>query len=120
MSPWNDITEARLRKMAKDGASASEIGAAIGVSRNAVIGKAGRMGVRLMHGKTVAPSKRKRISGWHKIRAGTFQNDAPWAGPPIVVHHDTSVLPFKNNDREIREFLAAIDRRDSARAGGTR
>ena len=44
---WLEAIET-LRKMAADGASAGEIGAQSGLSRNAVIGKASRLGIKLL------------------------------------------------------------------------
>ena len=44
---WPGDRVQRLRDLAAQGRSAKEIGAALGVSRNAVIGKAARIGVRL-------------------------------------------------------------------------
>lgn len=44
---WEEEELAILRKMAAEGASASEIGDALGASRNAVIGKCRRCGIKL-------------------------------------------------------------------------
>jgi GcrA cell cycle regulator len=45
---WTDEAIDRLRALVSDGMSAGEIGREMGTSRNAIIGKARRLGVRLM------------------------------------------------------------------------
>lgn len=44
--PWDDRNIALLRKLWDEGHSASEIGRRMGVSKNAVVGKAGRLGLQ--------------------------------------------------------------------------
>lgn len=46
-SAWTVETTARLLEFASDGMSATEISALTGISRNSIVGKAGRMGVKL-------------------------------------------------------------------------
>src|SRR5271166_5015984 len=53
---WTDEAVETLRKLAREGLSASGIAAALGAeSRNAVIGKASRIGVKLGGGGAGAP-----------------------------------------------------------------
>jgi GcrA cell cycle regulator len=63
---WNDINSARATKMWAEGQSASQIGAQLGCSRNAVIGRIHRMGLasraanhRIQTAKTVRARRRK-------------------------------------------------------------
>ena len=42
---WNDATEGRLRSLWAEGHSAQEIGRRMGVSKNAIVGKAHRLGL---------------------------------------------------------------------------
>ena len=56
---WSTDREDRLRALVLDGLTATRIGAKIGVTRNAVIGKIGRLGLRLLGGLGRQPGPQK-------------------------------------------------------------
>lgn len=68
MADWSDQRLKQLTNLVKDGATASQISDAIGISRNAVIGKINRLGLRL-HGRSVRspiPHKAKAVPPEHR------------------------------------------------------
>lgn len=65
---WTDDRIATLKKLWGEGISASQIGGVIGVSRNAVIGKAGRL--KLVHGGHSKSNVRARPAGGKRDRTG--------------------------------------------------
>ena len=56
---WSTDREDRLRALVLDGLTATRIGAEIGLSRNAVIGKIDRLGLRLLGGLGRQPGPQK-------------------------------------------------------------
>jgi len=67
---WTAETVEDLRRLALEGKSASHIAAALGVgSRNAVIGKASRIGIKLNGGGRAAGSGKRSASGREWARA---------------------------------------------------
>jgi GcrA cell cycle regulator len=58
---WTDKNVFLLRQMMANGHSASQIGSTIGTTRNAVIGKAHRMQIRLANGKAPRQFKPKEV-----------------------------------------------------------
>ena len=75
---WTDDAVERLRRMARDGMSASAIAEALGAdSRNAVIGKASRMGIKLGGGGP-GPA-RDGATARRAARSGAL----PHAGPDV-------------------------------------
>lgn len=56
---WSTDQEDRLRALVLDGLTAAMIGAEIGVTRNAVIGKIDRLGLRLLGGLGRQPGPQK-------------------------------------------------------------
>ena len=56
---WSTDQEDRLRALVLDGLTATRIGAEIGVTRNAVIGKIDRLGLRLLGGLGRQPGPQK-------------------------------------------------------------
>ena len=56
---WSTDQEDRLRALVLDGLTATRIGAKIGVTRNAVIGKIDRLGLRLLGGLGRQPGPQK-------------------------------------------------------------
>src|SRR5690242_17091641 len=75
---WTEATIETLRRLALEGKSASVIAAAIGApSRNAVIGKANRIGVKLS-GNLHGPAPRRSATE-HPRRPAIARTDlAPW------------------------------------------
>jgi GcrA cell cycle regulator len=87
---WTVEAVEDLKKLALEGKSASHIAAALGVaSRNAVIGKASRMGVKLGGGER-GPGTRKALAGrpqWASApytRPSAHGSDGGLAGDPRV------------------------------------
>lgn len=72
MSGWTDDKVAALRKLWADGLSCSQIGARIGMSRNAVIGKVTRLGLGARRGASPADDPRMRRTRPQRapVRAG--------------------------------------------------
>lgn len=65
MNPWTEDDVEQLVRLVSDGRSARQIAAELGYSRNAVIGKCGRMGLRLAGGKARNDSKpKRRVDSW--------------------------------------------------------
>ena len=57
---WTEDEDETLRRMANEGCSASQIGVAIGRSRNSIIGRSHRMGIKLGAGATAKPKKPRK------------------------------------------------------------
>src|SRR5271165_4750031 len=73
---WTDETVETLKRLAGEGRSASAIAAALGfASRNAVIGKASRLGVRLTGGGG-SPSSRAGAAA-ERVKAGADASGLP-------------------------------------------
>lgn len=53
MAKWSEENSYRLAAMASEGATASEIAAALGITRGAVLGRAHRLDISLAHEKSV-------------------------------------------------------------------
>jgi GcrA cell cycle regulator len=66
-STWDDERVEKLTKLWSEGLSASEVGARLGVSRNAVIGKLHRMGLAGRHYGRKMPSRAKPRSQRPKL-----------------------------------------------------
>lgn len=65
MNPWTDEETEQLVRMVADGKSAREIAVLFGRSRNAVIGRCGRLGLRLAGGNARNDAKtKKRVDSW--------------------------------------------------------
>jgi GcrA cell cycle regulator len=98
--PWTAEAVEDLKRLALEGRSASVIAAALGVaSRNAVIGKANRIGIKLNgDGRARAPRKaRAHRSQWAAVP------DLPGAGHPAVLASDRRAIPRSQaGDREER------------------
>jgi GcrA cell cycle regulator len=60
---WNDAAVAKLKEMDAEGCSGAQIAQELGTTRNAVIGKINRMGLRLKRGKRQT-RKHKAEDGW--------------------------------------------------------
>lgn len=59
MNPWTDDETEQLVRMVADGMSAREIAVEFGRSRNAIIGRCGRLGLRLAGGKANTRTAKK-------------------------------------------------------------
>jgi GcrA cell cycle regulator len=92
---WTAEAVEDLKRLALEGKSASHISAALGVgSRNAVIGKASRIGIKLSgggpgssRGKTPSPTDRSRWAGSHYTRRsadGLSADTALARDPPAI------------------------------------
>ncbi|NTG01853.1 hypothetical protein G6L30_17190 [Agrobacterium rhizogenes] len=88
---WSDESISLLKRMVAEGHSASEIAAKLdGVSRNAVIGKATRLGLKLGHSKVIlkrepivrAPRSRKAKPD--PVKISELQEFMERAPPPVV------------------------------------
>jgi GcrA cell cycle regulator len=77
---WNEEMDNILRRMASEKATAAQIGEAVGKTRNAVIGRAHRTGVKLLSPK-LNQSQRVRIVT--PARVVFVAKKKPWA-PPVV------------------------------------
>jgi hypothetical protein len=96
---WTDEKEAELRRLHAEGKSYSEIGAAIGVSRNAAIGKAKRLGLagRNSHQPRARESHVRRRSATRiaYIKAQTGKPRLPFIVKPP---EEVSKKPVKFSD----------------------
>lgn len=68
-SRWTDRSEARLRELWSEGCSTAEIGRRMGFTKNSVVGKAHRLGLKskpspiIRDGRPVKPKKAPRVYG---------------------------------------------------------
>ena len=70
-NPWSEERVSQLRELVKQGLSAGQIARELGLSRNAVIGKLSRLGLRLA-GRKAEPSKTVRAAV-ASVRKAPFQ-----------------------------------------------
>jgi len=78
---WTEDTVAALRQMALEGRSASAIAIALGArSRNAVIGKANRIGIKLTGGNWKHSAPGADRAGVDRPRRSTFPRSKPISG----------------------------------------
>jgi GcrA cell cycle regulator len=97
---WTEQTVETLKKFALEGRSASWIAAALGApSRNAVIGKANRIGVKL-----------------NGLRSASFEQGSVLESPSKVPWGSTRSRPNGEKSRPERPPLADIRRREVSRA----
>jgi len=104
---WTAEAIEDLKRLAREGRSASAIAAALGAaSRNAVIGKANRIGIKLngggracAHKDPRAPAERKRPAAIPSPKPASTKWKAAWTGAPAEVA-GTQGIRFE----EIREF----------------
>ena len=83
---WSTDREDRLRALVLDGLTATRIGAKIGVTRNAVIGKIDRLGLRLLGGLGRQPGPQKpRKSRARKPKVTTAVILAPPPGEGVDI-----------------------------------
>ena len=100
-SCWSDEKERRLEKLFRQGKSFSLIAADIGVTRNAVIGKAHRMKLQGHKPVECLPRPRSanpRIRRRHAIRAVAVKK----AKPKIIADHDYSCTIYDLSDCSCR------------------
>ena len=83
---WSTDREDRLRALVLDGLTATRIGAEIGLSRGAVIGKVSRLGLRLLGGLGRRPGPQKpRKSRARKPKVTTAVILAPPPGEGVDI-----------------------------------
>ena len=70
-SSWNEERLVKLKKLWGDGLSISKIGEELGVSRNAIAGKAHRLGLPKRQSPIIKSSENKDIEiGWNEKKRG--------------------------------------------------
>jgi GcrA cell cycle regulator len=75
---WNEEMDAILKRMAAEKATAAQIGEAVGKTRNAVIGRAHRKGVKLLSPKL---NQSQRVRSVTPARVVFVKKKEPWAPP---------------------------------------
>ena len=109
---WTDERIATLRKMWEGGSTASEIAAELGgVSRNAVIGKAHRLGLKARPSPVKANDKKKTAAPVKKPAAAA---PAPRAAEPRAEPAERSSSPAEQAERPAPRPAAAPVRADTA------
>lgn len=97
---WTAEVVEDLKKLALEGKSAAGIAAALGVgSRNAVIGKASRIGIKLNGGGRAAPSKTGAAA--RRAQWATIANHPPGAAKPnsaVTLARDLRAEPSEGRD----------------------
>lgn len=102
MSGWSEDEDAILRRQIGERLSAAQIGASLGRSRNAVIGRAHRLGLRLdgtpkPHGRDPAPKinpKAPRVNV-ERMEAARIRASMPVLAPdPDFVPDEKTAVPF--------------------------
>ncbi len=87
---WTVERVAQLHQLVADGLSGGQIGAALGVTRNTIIGKVRRLGLSLLHAKTPpkprVPRKRARLPWQPKIIHQPFPTEATDLPPEPVAN----------------------------------
>lgn len=86
-SGWDDARIVVLEKLWREGISASQIGARLGVSRNAVIGKAHRLGLKDETGKR---NSNQSAAGLKTSQLRRERTAAALAGMPAVARAEPS------------------------------
>src|ERR1700727_3894548 len=95
---WTAEAVEDLKRLALQGKSASHISAALGVgSRNAVIGKASRIGIKLNGGggasvRGKAPPRAARLQ-WAPVHTARRNADAQRSGSGAAAARDPQLLP---------------------------
>jgi len=93
---WSDQKYDTLKELANEGKTARAIAEQLGITRSAVIGKAHRAGIVLLHGKGSPKPKNKRRSRRNEmfIFAG-LEKEKPVPPPPLITPTSTKPLvPF--------------------------
>lgn len=109
---WTDERIATLRKMWEGGSTASEIAAELGgVSRNAVIGKAHRLGLKARPSPVKANDKKKTAAPVKKPAAAA---PAPRPAEPRAEPAERSSAPAEQAERPAPRPAAAPVRADTA------
>ncbi len=101
---WTDEAIETLKRLALEGMSAAAIAAALGAeSRNAVIGKASRIGIRLGGGRDSGESRRGGAG--HRERSGAFSHSRPRARGAASAFADAEVGEMRRvRFQDIRDF----------------
>lgn len=105
-SMWNEEKIAKLKKLWQEGLTTGEIGKRLGVSKNAVVGKAHRLGLK---GR---PSPIKRQEGATAAPAAAAPTPAPSASSATptpspaaaTVHHTPSPAPSSKKSQPAKVF----------------
>ena len=79
MTAWTEEQDAELTRLVGENLSAAQIGARLGVSRNAVIGRLGRIGVALPHKRMAKPNVHQE-----KARQAPYRRAAGVATAPAA------------------------------------
>jgi GcrA cell cycle regulator len=109
---WTDERIATLKKMWEGGSTASEIAAELGgVSRNAVIGKAHRLGLKARPSPVKANDKKKPAAPAKKPAAAA---PAPRAAEPRAEQAERSSAPAEPAERPAPRAAAQPPRADAA------
>lgn len=104
-SPWTEALETRLRELRASGKTAVQIGKELGMTRNAIIGKCGRLGIvcpgRLKQAKrdgAIIANRRKR-NGFSLLRRpkDRIPPTIDYATPTNVIPLNVSLLDLTNN-----------------------
>ncbi len=88
MIDWNSLIVERLRELVATSLSASQIGAAMGISRNAVIGKCHRMKIKLLgtsSGGGYHPRRSDRIGEPKVVRIERAPPSIPIPEPSVLL-----------------------------------
>ena len=105
-SPWNDTTDAILTQLWAEGHTTAEIGRRMGISKNAVVGKAHRLDL---------PSRKSPIENtgfWTTGRKLELHDIAPNMTIPQLMTH------FNKTEVAIRSICKAVGARFIARPSG--
>jgi GcrA cell cycle regulator len=104
MTFWTYERVAELRRGVADGMTSAELGAQLGTTKNAIIGKAGRVGLQLLgrSGNNMKPPKKPRKSpqvgrAFYAPAEPLPPTDAPRAIPPAPNSKPVDLMGLNNS-----------------------
>lgn len=114
---WSDERVERLRALFADGLSASQIGAELGCSRNAIIGKSHRLGLSRPQNPSSAPKKSRGQNNGslgatteRLINARTHSRSAPPVLPQLSKHVAGNKTIFELRHDDCRWLVGEMER----------
>lgn len=111
-NPWTAEKTERLIALVKEGMSGSFIASRLEVTRNSVIGKAARLGLRLGNSRTaMSPALASRLRKPHQTPFGK-QKNRDRLKAPVKVQFERSPIPAPAIDDIVRKSFSELESKD--------